>query len=377
MRIVLVGAPGSGKGTQAKMLVEKYRVPQISTGDLLRAAVSAKTSLGLQAKAAMDAGQLVSDQIVLSMIEERLAKSDTHKGFILDGFPRNLAQAQTLDEMLANINKPLQLSILIDVDFDILIQRIAGRRTCVSCGQMYNIYSSPSKMEDHCDKCGGHLHHRADDNEETVTNRLRVYETQTAPLFEYYQEQQKQQKVEGTGDIIEIFNNLCKIIDTISEKEAKKLAAADAIKTKISEIIQETNIETDNTKEKPKEIISNSDKKAKEAPKKSKPLATKEKKTMAAKPKKAKSAAKKKPATKKKVAAKKKTTAKKKKAVAKKKKAAPKKKKAVAKKKKAAPKKKKAVAKKKKAAPKKKKAVAKKKKAAPKKKKAAAKKKRR
>ncbi len=377
MRVVLVGAPGSGKGTQAKMLVEKYGVPQISTGDLLRAAVSAQTSLGLQAKAAMDAGQLVSDQIVLSMIEERLANSDTEKGFILDGFPRNLTQALTLDEMLTNINKPLQLSILIDVDFDILIQRIAGRRTCVSCGQMYNIYSSPSKMEDHCDKCGGHLHHRADDNEETVTNRLRVYETQTAPLVGFYKEQQKQHKIEGLGDVNEVFNRLSKIIDTIPEKEAQIQAAAAAIKTKISEIIQKTNTETDNIKENSKEIVLNSDKKAKATPEKSKSIATEEKNIMAAKPKKATSTAKKKVATKKKAIVKKKKVApKKKKVVVKKKKAAPKKKKAVVKKKKAAPEKKKAVVKKKKAAPEKKKAVVKKKKIAPKKKKAVAKKRR-
>ena len=203
MRIVLVGAPGCGKGTQAKMLVDKYHIPQISTGDLLRAAVAAKSPLGLQAKAAMDVGQLVSDQLVLGMIEERLAQKDTQKGFILDGFPRNLTQAKALDEMLGKLNKPLHAAVLINVDFDLLIQRVAGRRTCMSCGAVYNIYTSPPKLDDACDECGGSLYHRSDDTEETISNRLRVYETQTAPLITYYREQSKLYQVEGT-EIIEV-----------------------------------------------------------------------------------------------------------------------------------------------------------------------------
>lgn len=224
MRIVLIGAPGSGKGTQAKKLVGRYGVPQISTGDLLRAAVAAKTPLGLQAKAAMDAGQLVSDQIVLDMIEERMAEPDTHKGFILDGFPRNIPQAQALDEMLKKLGRPLEAAILIDVDFDLLIQRIAGRRTCSSCGQMYNIYTSPPKMDGLCDVCGGKLHHRADDNEETITNRLRVYELQTTPLIDYYKSQGKQYSAEGTGDIDDILRRLCSIIDgLLASKEKTKI----------------------------------------------------------------------------------------------------------------------------------------------------------
>ena len=181
MRMVLLGAPGSGKGTQAKRLQVEYKIPQISTGDLLRAAVEQGTPLGRQAKAAMDAGQLVSDEVVLGMIRDRLVQPDARRGFILDGFPRNIPQAQALEALLEQIGQPLDLVLLIDVDYDSLIQRMTGRRTCVSCGQMYNVYFAPSKMDDRCDACGGRLHHRADDNEETIGNRLRVYEAQTAP----------------------------------------------------------------------------------------------------------------------------------------------------------------------------------------------------
>ncbi|HSH85290.1 MAG TPA: nucleoside monophosphate kinase, partial [Guyparkeria sp.] len=143
MRIVLLGAPGSGKGTQAARLVEHYQVPQISTGDLLRAAVAANTELGREAKTAMDAGQLVSDEIVLGMIRERLAQPDTERGFILDGFPRNIAQAEALDEMLEAIEQPLELAILLEVPLDSLMQRLTGRMTCENCGAVFNRYTNP------------------------------------------------------------------------------------------------------------------------------------------------------------------------------------------------------------------------------------------
>lgn len=218
MRIVLLGAPGSGKGTQGKLLEERYKIPQISTGDLLRAAVAAGTPLGRQAKAAMDAGQLVTDDIVLGMIRERLTARDTHNGFILDGFPRNIPQAQALDQLLAEISKPLELTLLIDVDFDILMQRLTGRRTCGSCGWACNIYSSPPRVDGICDACGGNLHHRADDNEETIGNRLRVYESQTAPLIDYYRGQDKLRSVQGIGEIKHIFAAITKIFDQIASK---------------------------------------------------------------------------------------------------------------------------------------------------------------
>jgi adenylate kinase len=289
LRIVLIGAPGSGKGTQAKKLVTKYKVPQISTGDLLRAAVAEQTSLGLQAKAAMDAGQLVSDQIVLSMIEERLTQADTRDGFILDGFPRNIAQATALDEMLLRLGRPLQAAILIDIDFDLLIQRIAGRRTCTSCGQMYNIYSSPPKMDDHCDVCGGTLHHRSDDNEDTISNRLRVYESQTSPLISYYKEQNKLKSIDGVGEIDEIFTLLCNAIDEVQTEIhqlevpiLKKIVEVSSRKVETSE--KTTKLDSELEK-KVKEDKQTSEKETEVSPILTSGDATKETKTMTAKKK--------------------------------------------------------------------------------------------
>ncbi|MBI3773370.1 MAG: adenylate kinase [Gammaproteobacteria bacterium] len=219
MRIVLLGAPGSGKGTQGKLLSEKYNVPQISTGDLLRAAVAAHTPLGMRAKAAMDAGQLVSDDIVLGMIEERLAEADARHGFILDGFPRNIPQAVALDALLGKLGRPLQAALLMNVDIDLLMQRLTGRRTCESCGQMFNVYTTPSKIEGRCDLCGGNLRHRSDDREETIGNRLKVYEAQTAPLVNYYREQQKLRAIEAIGEIADIFNGICRILNRVLEED--------------------------------------------------------------------------------------------------------------------------------------------------------------
>ena len=237
MRIVLIGAPGGGKGTQAKLLVDKFGIPQISTGDLLREAVADGTPLGLRAKAAMDAGQLVSDDIVLGMIRDRLSRPDAQKGFILDGFPRNIPQAEALDAMLEEMGKPLQVSLLIDVPFDILMQRLTGRRTCSSCGAIYNIYTSPPRIDGICDKCGGNLVQRADDNEETVINRLRVYEAQTAPLIDYYRKQGILRTVQGTGEVEDIFNAILRVLDTLPSSEpaaAKPATAKKAAKKKVT-----------------------------------------------------------------------------------------------------------------------------------------------
>ncbi|MGH8372829.1 MAG: adenylate kinase [Gammaproteobacteria bacterium] len=217
MRIVLLGAPGSGKGTQAKLLVEKYRIPHISTGDLLRAALSKGTPLGLQAKAAMDAGQLVTDEIVLGIIRERLRANDARKGFILDGFPRNIAQAQALDAMLMSLNQPLDCAVLMDVDFDVLMQRLTGRRTCENCGAAYNVYTNPPRFDDQCDRCGASLHHRADDNEETIGNRLRVYESQTKPLISFYRQQGRIETVDAVGEVETIFKRLLLILEPIAK----------------------------------------------------------------------------------------------------------------------------------------------------------------
>ncbi|HID49886.1 MAG TPA: adenylate kinase, partial [Chromatiales bacterium] len=239
MRIVLIGAPGGGKGTQAKLLVDKFRIPQISTGDLLREAVANGTPLGLRAKAAMDAGQLVSDDIVLGMIRDRLSRPDARKGFILDGFPRNIPQAEALDALLAEMGKPLQVSLLIDVPFDILMQRLTGRRTCAACGAIFNVYTSPPRIDGICDNCGGNLVQRADDNEETVINRLRVYEAQTAPLIDYHRKQGILRTVQGTGEVEDIFNAILRVLNTLPGTEAatspapaKKAAKKKAAKKK-------------------------------------------------------------------------------------------------------------------------------------------------
>ena len=215
MRTVLLGAPGSGKGTQGVVLSKKFNIPQISTGDLLRAAVKDGSELGKKAKNAMDAGALVSDDIVIGLIRERLSEADAQNGYILDGFPRNIPQAQALDEMLEQLGQPLQGVVLLDVPFEELMQRLTGRRTCKDCGAIYNIHLSPPKQEGRCDRCGGELFQREDDNVETITNRLKVYEEQTAPLIGYYEKQSKLHTIPGTGDIDQITNQVGAVFDTI------------------------------------------------------------------------------------------------------------------------------------------------------------------
>lgn len=222
MRIVLLGAPGSGKGTQAKLLSEKFKIPQIGTGDILRQEVAAGTGLGNKAKAAMEAAELVSDEVVLGIIQARLSRPEARTGFIMDGFPRNIPQAQELDAMLARLGKPVQLSVLVDVDREVLMKRITGRRSCPSCGAIYNIYFSPPKVPGKCDKCGSVLQHRSDDNEESVRKRLQVYEQQSAALVSYYRAQGKLRTVRGIGSVNDIFKNVCDVI----EAQIRPLAAA-------------------------------------------------------------------------------------------------------------------------------------------------------
>lgn len=204
MRLVLIGAPGSGKGTQAKFLIEKYNIPQISTGDLLRAAVAAKTPLGRQAKAVMDAGQLVPNDIVIGMIRERIMRPDAESGFILDGFPRNLEQAEALDTLLASLGRPIDAVLQIKVDFDLLMQRMVGRLSCLSCGALFNSFTSPPAIDTQCDHCGGTLHHRSDDNEETIDRRLRVFETHTQAVTSYYSNKGNLHVIDGQGTVEEI-----------------------------------------------------------------------------------------------------------------------------------------------------------------------------
>lgn len=208
MRIVFLGAPGSGKGTQAQKLVADFGVVQISTGDLLRAAVASGSELGGRAKAAMDAGALVSDDIVLGMIRERLQEQDTQAGFILDGFPRNLSQAASLNEVLGEIDRPLDAVCLLDVNFGILMKRLTGRRTCSVTGKLLNVYFSPQSELDACQEAGGELIQRADDNEETIGKRLTVYREQTEPLVGFYRDSGLLHEVSGDGEMAEVYGRL-------------------------------------------------------------------------------------------------------------------------------------------------------------------------
>jgi adenylate kinase len=208
MRIVMLGAPGSGKGTQAQRIQKDHGLPQVSTGDLLRKAVADKTALGVKAKKVMDAGELVSDDIVLGMIKERIAQPDAQRGFVLDGFPRNTAQADALDTLLAGLKLELDCVVLMDVDFDILMKRLTGRRTCSKTGAVLNVYFSTPEELEACRKAGGELVQRADDNEATIRNRLQVYDRQTAPLVDYYGKRALLRTVSATGDVNAVYARL-------------------------------------------------------------------------------------------------------------------------------------------------------------------------
>ena len=212
MRIVLLGAPGSGKGTQARQLQSDHGWPQISTGDLLRSAVDAGTELGLKAKAIMDAGNLVSDEIVLGVVKERLSNDDAETGFVLDGFPRNRAQALDLETVLSDLGQRLDAAVLMDVRFDILLKRLTGRRTCSKTGKLLNIYLSSQKELDACTDAGGELLRRADDDEATIQNRLEVYERETAPLIDYYRDGGLLRTVHAEGSPVEVYSRLSAVI---------------------------------------------------------------------------------------------------------------------------------------------------------------------
>jgi adenylate kinase len=212
MRIVMLGAPGSGKGTQAKRLQAAYGFPQISTGDLLREAVARGTELGLRAKAAMDAGDLVSDDIVLGMIRERIAQDDAQAGFILDGYPRNRQQAEDLAGVFDELDLALDAAVLMDVSNDILMKRLTGRRTCSLTGKLLNIHFSPPEELDECLKKGGELLQREDDNEKTIANRLKVYADQTAPLIQYYRDAGLLRTVPAEGPVDEVHARLVKVL---------------------------------------------------------------------------------------------------------------------------------------------------------------------
>lgn len=206
MNIVLLGAPGAGKGTQAQKLVEEFGVAHISTGDLLRAAVKAGTKLGVKAKEYMDAGQLVPDKLVVDLVTERLAADDAKKGFILDGFPRNTAQAVTLDSALADMGLSLDAALLVDVKAEVIVERLSSRRTCRDCG-----YTAPAGV-DVCPSCGGEMYQRDDDKPETIQNRLNVYESQTAPLVEYYKGKGLLKAVDGDRPVDEVYADVKELL---------------------------------------------------------------------------------------------------------------------------------------------------------------------
>ena len=213
MRIVLLGAPGSGKGTQAYRLQKEMGLPQISTGDLLREAVTAGSTLGLQAKKLMDLGELVSDDIVLGIIGDRVRAADTTDGYVLDGFPRNLGQAKSLDNLLTRLGQKLDATILMDVDFELLIKRLTGRRACSKTGKLLNIYFSPKEELEACIKAGGELRQRADDNEDTIRNRLLIYERETQPLIKYYGDRNILQIVDAKGSMDDVYIGVREALD--------------------------------------------------------------------------------------------------------------------------------------------------------------------
>jgi adenylate kinase len=204
LNLILLGPPGAGKGTQAKILAKSFQIPQVSTGDILRGAVKEQSPMGIKAKEYMDSGALVPDEVVVGIVKERLAMPDCSKGFILDGFPRTVAQADALKENLGDLGKHIEHVISIVVDNNELLARITGRRTCRSCGRGFHISFDPPKKDGVCDECGGELYQRDDDSEATMRNRLDVYDKQTAPLIEYYGKESLLRTVYGTGSIDEI-----------------------------------------------------------------------------------------------------------------------------------------------------------------------------
>jgi adenylate kinase len=209
MNLILLGAPGAGKGTQAEVISEKLEIPQISTGNMLREAVKNGTEYGLKAKEAMESGALVSDEIVIGILKDRIAQSDCEKGFILDGFPRTVPQAQALDEMGVRIDKVLE----IFVPDETIKQRVSGRRVCEDCGATYHVEFKPSKVVDKCDKCGGKTIIRKDDRPETVLDRLSVYHSQTAPLKDYYEKQGKLETVVGQDEVADTSKLVLKALE--------------------------------------------------------------------------------------------------------------------------------------------------------------------
>jgi adenylate kinase len=213
MDVILLGPPGSGKGTQAQRMVERYHIPQIATGDILRAAVKEKTALGVEAKQYMDDGRLVPDEVVVGIVQDRLKAPDCLGGFILDGFPRTVPQAEALDSTLKGMKRRIDHCVSIEVDKEELIRRLTGRRTCRNCGAMYHLIFDPPTKEGVCNKCGGDLYQRDDDKEVTIRARLKVYEEQTTPLIAYYRNRGLLRAIHGVGAPEKIFQEIVKAVE--------------------------------------------------------------------------------------------------------------------------------------------------------------------
>ena len=217
MRLLIMGAPGAGKGTQAVFIKNAYNIPHISTGDMFRSAIKNSTPLGVMAKSYIDKGQLVPDSVTIGLVKERLSEADCAKGFILDGFPRNLYQAEELDKILSSLGVKLDACLNIDVDQSVLTKRIIGRRVCPKCGASFHVENLKPKVEGICDYCGAELIQRKDDTLETVTPRLEVYNTSTAPLLDYYKKKGILKCVDGEGEVEQIFANIKKTLGEVNE----------------------------------------------------------------------------------------------------------------------------------------------------------------
>ncbi|MDK0931220.1 adenylate kinase [Clostridium perfringens] len=212
MKIVLLGPPGAGKGTQAKSISNRYSIPHISTGDIFRKNISENTPLGIEAKSYMDNGQLVPDEVTINMVKDRLQQDDCKNGYLLDGFPRTVHQAEALDNFLTEREESIDTALLIEVPKEFILERMTGRRVCTSCGASYHIKFNPPTNDGKCDLCGSDVIQRKDDTEETVKERLDVYENQTQPLIDFYKNKKQLSVVDGTQAINEVFESICKIL---------------------------------------------------------------------------------------------------------------------------------------------------------------------
>lgn len=213
MRMILMGPPGAGKGTQAEQLVEHYQIPHISTGDMFRTAIKGQTSLGMKAKEYMDSGALVPDEVTIGIVADRLSQADCTNGFLLDGFPRTAAQADALAKILSDLNMNLEAVINIELDNDILLERLTGRRVCKQCGATFHTVFNPPQKKDICDRCSGELYQRSDDTLETAQNRLKVYNDQTEPLIAYYTKRDLLKRVQGNQEIKQVFQNVLDVLE--------------------------------------------------------------------------------------------------------------------------------------------------------------------